>query len=151
MIIDIDTLLMNRAVREMVNACNEIDKAVDAIQSVKQHNDWQCKERTRINELNDQSKKDVMKLRDNTYSYANALKDVANDFDQEESSIISIFQDLTSVISDALNIVAQPILPPHLTEEIGSDFYTPIFPKVKWLLPKQLYQIAAIKFPTDLS
>lgn len=102
--ISIDTVIL----RQLVSACSaaneSINDAVDALNRVTIHNDWNCKERDSINEYTNQNKIKIRSLQEKSKSFLNTLTLVSHDFENAEASISDMFSSLDGILGSVIAI-----------------------------------------------
>lgn len=109
----LDTGVLSELVLAASATTEMIDNAVDALNRISTHYDWECKEKSAINEYAVTNKNKIKQLQENTRNFLNVLSQISKEFETEENSLISIMPDLESVIS---SVIAIPIC----TDVIGT-------------------------------
>lgn len=101
MIISIDTEMMNTMAGLAQQASEEQDASVVSLIPVVEHYDWNCKERDEINERIISIKKGNQKLSETLQEFAQAIRNVANRFDEEENAIPGRYQYIDTLLGQA--------------------------------------------------
>ena len=101
MIISIDTEMMNTMAGLAQQASEEQDASVVSLIPVVEHYDWNCKERDEINERILNIKKGNQKLSETLQEFAQAIRNVANRFDEEENAIPGRYQYIDTLLGQA--------------------------------------------------
>jgi len=101
MIISIDTEVMNTMAGLAQQASEEQDASVVSLIPVVEHYDWNCKERDEINERIMNIKKGNQKLSETLQEFAQAIRNVANRFDEEENAIPGRYQYIDTLLGQA--------------------------------------------------
>lgn len=100
--IDSDVL---RSLTSAANATvSEISAGVEKLQAVTTHDDWNCAERDRINDLITAAKKKIHTLSINTQTYLDLIRQSANRFDEADSNTTKAFQSVQDSLSDFFSI-----------------------------------------------
>lgn len=102
--ISLDTELMKTLVEGCVTANNNIDDAVAALTGIVSHNDWGCKEKTKIDEYTNTNKNKVLHLQESSDNFLKVLRQVTIDFEEAEKSVIDSAGGLDSSIGSAIAI-----------------------------------------------
>ena len=125
--IEIDTSLQKQIVSEMDKACVGLDDAVAALNRVKTHNDWKCKEREIINSNIENSKRSVKRLQSHGEGYCRVLHEAADELENRESSMISSMFNIDTTIADILSVVSK-VTPTYVLKDVNV-----IDALVKWM------------------
>lgn len=98
MIISIDTEMMNTMAALAQDASIAQEESVVSLIPVVEHYDWNCKERDEINERIVSIKKGNQRLSETLQEFAQSIRRVANQFDEEERAIPSRYQHLDTLL-----------------------------------------------------
>ena len=104
-VIDVDTELMTEVASKAKIANSEVEEALNLLNKVALHYDWECNEKKAINEYTIKNKTAIKKLHDKTESYLNAVVQAATEVKNAEISICNSFNDLEVVIGKSLEII----------------------------------------------
>ncbi len=107
--ISVDTEVIRQIVSVCSTANESINEAVDALNRVTSHNDWNCKERDTINEYTSQNKIKIRALQERSRNFLSVLTSVSYDFENAENSIGDMFSSLEGLLG---GIIAIPIVKP---------------------------------------
>lgn len=147
MIISVNTEAMNQLAGMAAEICAELSAANDCLAPVTVHDDWNCAERDRINDIIINIKKFSDCLKDNAESVSSAVRSAADSFDEFERKQPQSLQNLHGSLSKTLSVYTPSTAP--LTQIIGGN--STINPIIKNLIkkkisinvtPYQLYTIA---------
>ena len=102
--ISIDTEILKQLVN-VARATNEdITGAVDILNCVITHNNWNCKERSIINEYTVKNKTQIKKLKEVSDGFLNAILCISDEFANTEKSIPEMFSSVDAVIGQIISI-----------------------------------------------
>ncbi len=118
--LSIDTTIMRELTAASASANNAITEAVEALNRISSHNDWECKEKNAINEYTNTNKNRIRQLQENAAAFLTAITGATNDFETTETSISDMFSSVESMISSLLTIA------PSITGVINSAVPTNI-------------------------
>lgn len=94
----VDTELMEKLASEAQIANDGVTEALDLLNRVSLHYDWECKEKKAINEYTVNNKNKINKLHEKTDSYLRAVADSATEYAKAEFDICNSFNDLDIAI-----------------------------------------------------
>ena len=105
-----DIAVMAQLVAACQSANTEIVKAEQLVQQVRSHSDWTCKEKSVIDELMQECKGLVQRMREDQGSFLRVLKEVEGELNQTENSVSNLFSSVESILGKVLAIpVAQSV------------------------------------------
>ncbi len=104
-IVDIDTMKLRSAVGTAQQTNDSISEALSLLNQVVIHNDWQCKERYKINENTMANRQKAQEIQNNTSSFYQAIKQASERFDEREQSIQHWTNQVDGPISEIVNVV----------------------------------------------
>ncbi len=105
-----DIAVMAQLVAACQSANTEIVKAEQLVQQVRSHGDWTCKEKSVIDELMQECKTLVQRMREDQGSFLQVLKEVEGELNDTENSVSNLFSGVESILSKVLAIpVAQTV------------------------------------------
>ncbi len=107
--ISLDTELMKQLVESCVTANNNIEDAVAALAGITSHNDWGCKEKTRIDEYTETNKQKIKQLQECSDSFLRVLREVTHDFESTEQSIADMASNVDASISGILTVASAAV------------------------------------------
>ena len=107
--ISIDTAIMRDLVAASSIANNAITDAMEVLNRISTHNDWECKEKDAINEYTNTNKNRIRQLQENSYAFLNAITDATSEFEETEISILDMFSSVESIISSILSITGASV------------------------------------------
>ncbi len=99
--LDIDTDLLRTCVGTAKKANDAITEACNKLNQVVIHNDWECSERTQINENTVANRQTAQKIQENSSSFYDAVERSSAAFDEvEQRSVVKVgkVEDLLSQI-----------------------------------------------------
>lgn len=109
MIISVDTEELSRMASMALNANSEIENSASRLSLVVEHNDWNCKERDRINENITTIKSSHQKLTEDMAEFSAALNKIAAVFSEAEQSLPNEFQHIDTMIGSALSLTGSAV------------------------------------------
>ena len=101
--VDTDILRSTVAVAEQTNAA--ISEALTFLNNVVIHNDWQCCERTAINENTVKNRQTVGEIQQQTTAFYTAIRQASEQFDAAEQSMIGKVNQVESWIGQIIRVV----------------------------------------------
>jgi len=105
-----DIAVMAQLVAACQSANTEIVKAEQLVQQVRSHGDWTCKEKNVIDELMQECKTLVQRMREDQGSFLQVLKEVEGELNDTENSVSNLFSGVESILGKVLAIpVAQTV------------------------------------------
>ncbi len=104
MLISIDPENVKNIALNAQRANADIDGAMQLLNQISAHNDWNCKERKQINEYTVQNKNKIHALKENSDDFLNAVQKTAQDFQDAEKNLSSIFESVEDAIKSVLCI-----------------------------------------------
>ena len=99
-----DVAVMAQLVAACQSANTEIVKAEQLVQQVRSHGDWTCKEKSVIDELMQDCKSLVQRMREDQGSFLRVLKDVEGELNDTENSVSNLFSGVESILGKVLGI-----------------------------------------------
>lgn len=102
----IDTEAMKQMVSLVQAANEELDSVADLTNRIVNHHDWNCWERTQINESISASKNAIKILQESNRGFFNVIKQVLDEFIQEEKNIGNLFHSVESALGLILSTAA---------------------------------------------
>ena len=112
MLISIDTVLMNE-LADLANAvCEELTEANICFNPITTHDDWNCAERDKINDIIINCKKYADALKEGSQNFSSSVRKAADSFDAFERQNPQALLNLHSVFERAL-VIPTPKLPWH--------------------------------------
>ena len=105
----IDTDILKQLVSAASSANQSISEAVNELNRIVSHDDWACKERTRINDYTVSNANRIKAIQNNANSFLSALSTVLGEFESTEDSISSLISGVDSTIADVLS-TNQPLV-----------------------------------------
>ena len=99
-----DIAVMAQLVAACQSANTEIVKAEQLVQQVRSHSDWTCKEKSVIDELMQECKSLVQRMREDQSSFLRVLKDVEGELNDTENSVSNLFSGVESILGKVLGI-----------------------------------------------
>ena len=104
-VFDIDTDELNALAGTASSANDLISEALQTLQSVTTHNDWQCAERTRINNYILQNRQMASTLQQNAAAFYQAISKAAELAYQSEQSYLQKQNELDDLVGRIENVV----------------------------------------------
>lgn len=105
-----DIAVMAQLVAACESANVEIVKAEQLVQQVRSHSDWTCKEKSVIDELMQDCKTLVQRMREDQSSFLRVLKEIEGELNDTENSVSNLFSGVESILGKVLAIpVAQTV------------------------------------------
>ena len=95
---------------QRVNA--DIDSAMQLLNQISAHNDWNCKERKQLNEYT------IRILKENSDVFLNAVQKAAQDFQDTEKNLSTIFASVDDVIRTVLSVTPNVLALSKGTEKV---------------------------------
>lgn len=104
MTISVNTDTMNEIAALAARISSELTEANQCMFSITEHNDWNCVERDKINEIIFNLKKCAEQLKDCADDYSAVVRKSAASFDEFEKTNPNYLQDMHSALANALKI-----------------------------------------------
>ena len=104
-ILTLDTDLLRSTVQIAETTNDAITEAVNLLNQVVIHNDWECVERDELNNYTLANRQTARDIQDKTASFYNAIKTASAKFDEAERNTIANGNSLDEVISRIANVV----------------------------------------------
>lgn len=102
--INLDTDQLKNLLAQLESANNQIDEAMSLLQRVTTHTSWGCSERSQINERILQNRQQMQRIQQDSESFLNTTRSVADDFCATENNISSWFSSVDEAIAKVMSI-----------------------------------------------
>lgn len=102
--INLDTDQLKSLLAQLESANNQIDEAMSLLQRVTTHTSWGCSERSQINERILQNRQQMQRIQQDSESFLNTTRAVADDFCATENDISNWFSSVDEAIAKVMNI-----------------------------------------------
>ena len=106
--INLDTDQLKNLLAQLESANNQIDEAVSLLQRVTTHTSWGCSERSQINERILQNRQQMQRIQQDSESFLNTTRSVADDFCATENNILLQYN--TKILSSVPTISSNPLI-----------------------------------------
>ncbi len=104
-ILKLDTDLLRSTVSVAQQTNEAITEAANLLNQVVIHNDWECVERTQINNNTLANKQTAKDIQDKTSAFYNAISTASSRFDEAEQNTVSRGNSLDEIIGTVVNVV----------------------------------------------
>ena len=108
MTISVNTDTMNEIAALAAQISTELTEASQCMFSITEHDDWNCIERDRINEIIVNLKRCAEQLKDCADDYSAAVRKSADSFNEFEKTNPQYLQDMHTSLADVLKIKTSP-------------------------------------------
>lgn len=102
--INLDTEQLKSLLAQLESANNQIDEAMACLQRVTTHSSWGCAERNTINEHILENRQQMQRVQQESESFLNATRAVADDFCTTENDISNWFSSVDEAIAQVNSI-----------------------------------------------
>lgn len=123
MLISIDPENLKSVAQKAQNVNADIEVAMQLLNQISTHNDWNCKERKQINEYTSQNKNKIRILKENSDDFLNAVQQAAQDFQNTEKNLSTIFESVEETIKSVLSITPIVEKVPVMTVKAIGEIY----------------------------
>ena len=100
--LQIDTELLKQAATAAEKANEEITQAMEMINRVTEHNDWNCKKRDVINSYASENRQAIGIIQSNSSSFYSAVKEASRRFSDKEEELARNSNRLDDIISSII-------------------------------------------------
>ena len=104
-ILNIDTDILRSLVSTAEKTNEEISEACTLLNQIVVHNDWECDERTRINENTVTNRTSALTIQNHATAFYNAIKQASSLFDEAENKNITRVNGLDDKIGKIASVV----------------------------------------------
>ena len=104
-LLQLDTDSLRSVVSAAKQANAAIEEAANLLNSIVEHNDWECSERATIINYTRENKRQINTLEENAGSYYNAVNRAADRFEEEEQRHIAAQGSVDSILASIHNVV----------------------------------------------
>lgn len=104
-ILDIDTEILRAAVTSAEQTNAAISEALNFLNQVVIHNDWQCQERYKINENTMINRQTAQEIQNRSTAFYQAVKQSSIEFDEVEKVMVSKTNSVDGMISRIVSVV----------------------------------------------
>lgn len=103
--LDIDTDILRSAVTTAKQTNEAITEAYNILNQVVVHNDWECIERTQLNEKTVANREEAREIQNNSSAFYSAIEKASVQFDEVEQRNISRVNRVEELLSQILSVV----------------------------------------------
>lgn len=113
---------------KLQNANEEINRALDILNSVVTHDSWLCRERAVINDYILENRKKIQRLQSNCDAFTNVAKNVLDEFIAVEKKIPHMFENVDVHIA---RILADPVVRTTINGVVSTSKAAPMIKNCK--------------------
>ena len=118
MFLSIDPENLKSVAQNALRVNADIDSAMQLLNQISAHNDWNCKERKQLNEYTVHNKNKIRILKENSDVFLNAVQKAAQDFQDTEKNLSTIFASVDDVIRTVLSVTPNVLALSKGTEKV---------------------------------
>ena len=104
-ILEMDTDALRSAVGTAKAASDAISSAMELLNRITVHNDWECRERDAINNFTLENRQKIGQMNEAANAFYGAVEFAASRFEEEEQKQISAQQGVDEVLAQISNVV----------------------------------------------